>query len=128
MLFKILKTGGRMNRNELFERRKHRRVRVNIPVKCREVLSNEASHNNRPAMQSRCEDLSRGGMKIITEHSLESSSEKLIEAEFTLSGRMVRLIAHVVWCVFDEAIKKHRTGVEFVVIKSTDMEAIGQIA
>lgn len=117
-----------MKKNELFERRRHRRVKVNIPVKYREMLSDEVSPAGRHEMASECVNLSRGGMQLATSAALQESDEKLLETEFVLSGRDVRLVAHIVWNKFDPETKKYRAGVEFIVVKNADREAIGTIA
>jgi c-di-GMP-binding flagellar brake protein YcgR len=117
-----------MKRNELFERRKHKRVRVKIPVACRELLSDDIAGSVRPMSRSECVDISRGGMQIVKEKPWESPGEKLLETEFVLSGRAIRLIAHIVWNRFDAAAQKYRSGIEFIVIKNGDLESIGSIA
>jgi c-di-GMP-binding flagellar brake protein YcgR len=117
-----------MKKNELFERRRHRRVKVNIPVKYKEILSDEISSGGRRELESECMDLSRGGMQLVTNDAFHDSDEKLLETEFVLSGTDIRLVAHIVWNKYDVELKKHRTGVEFIVVKNTDLEAIGTIA
>jgi c-di-GMP-binding flagellar brake protein YcgR len=117
-----------MKKNELFERRRHRRVKVNIPVKCREILSDEVSPGGSHELVSECINLSRGGMQLVTNNAFHNCDEKLVETEFVLSGKDVRLVAHIIWNKLDAETQNYRAGVEFIVIKSGDMEAIGTIA
>jgi c-di-GMP-binding flagellar brake protein YcgR len=117
-----------MSEEDFLDRRKYRRVNVNIPVKYRVISSDDISSVERLSRNSKCVNISRGGMQIVTEEEWEANDEKLIEAEFIMSGRKIRLIAHVVWAGYDSAVKKYRAGMEFIVIKSGDLEVIGQIA
>jgi len=117
-----------MSDNDFLERRQYRRVNVRIPVRYREINSDEIIVSKKILQNSECLNISRGGMQLITGDGWEKQDDKLIEAEFIMSGRNIRLIAHIAWSVFDSQIKKFRTGVEFIAIKSGDLEVIGQIA
>jgi c-di-GMP-binding flagellar brake protein YcgR len=72
-------------------------------------------------------DISKGGMQIITDKAWLETGDRLIELECTLMNRDISVIAHVVWFVYDKKIQKYRSGVEFIVIKSGDIEAIGNL-
>ena len=117
-----------MSDNDFLERRRYRRVNVSIPVKYREVNSDEIIESTKILHDTECVNISRGGMQILTQDEWKKEEDKLIEAMFVMSGRNIRLIAHAAWSCYDASIKKFRTGVEFIAIKSGDLEVIGQIA
>ncbi len=117
-----------MSDEDFIERRQYRRVKVNIPVRYREIVSDDYTRSGRLPNSSSCVDISRGGMQLLTDSPCCNSGGKLLETEFVMSGRKIRIIACVAWSKFDGNIKKFRSGVEFIVIKSGDLEVIGQIA
>jgi c-di-GMP-binding flagellar brake protein YcgR len=113
--------------NIYIERRKYKRINVSIPVKYREVTSDSVAAHGELIHDLRCVNISRSGMQIISDEKWSGKDECLIEAEFIMSGRVIRLIARVVWKIFDNSIGMHKSGIEFIVIKSGDLEVIGQI-
>ena len=117
-----------MSDKDFIERRQHRRVNVSIPVRYREVNSGGTVLSKKILQQSECVNISRGGMQLITQGGWEKHDDILIEAEFMLSGRNIRLIAHITWAKPDPGSEKFRTGFEFIAIKNGDLEVIGQIA
>ena len=117
-----------MSDNDFSERRRYRRVNVSIPVRYREIGSDEIIESSRIFTASECSNLSRGGMQLVTDDCCEKTEDRLFEAEFVLSGKKVKLIARVAWLGFDSLIKKCRMGLEFIAVKSGDLEVIGQIA
>ncbi len=109
------------------ERRRCRRVNVKIPIHYREINSNEIIRSVRTMRASECVNISRSGMQFIAGEGWRKQADRLIEAEFIMSGRRIRLIAHIAWSGFDSRLKKFRSGAEFIAIKSGDLEVIGQI-
>lgn len=116
-----------MSRNELFERRKYRRVAVDVPAKYREVITDDFIGDNRALVESQTVNVSKGGMQLITDRAWAESGDRLIELEFTIMNREIRIIAHVVWFYHDSKTNKYISGAEFVVIKSGDVEVIGNL-
>lgn len=114
--------------SEYIERRKYERINVNIPIKYREIISDDIITREILLCNSRCINISRGGMRILTAEKWSGNEDRLVEAEFVMSGRVIRLIARVVWESFDSSTGMNRSGIEFIVIKSGDLEVIGQIA
>jgi c-di-GMP-binding flagellar brake protein YcgR len=113
--------------SEYIERRMYGRVNVNIPVKYREIISDRITAPEMLNQDSRCVNISRGGMQLITGRKWVGTDESLVETEFIMSGRAIRIIGRVVWHVSDPS-GMCRSGLEFIVIKSGDLEVIGQIA
>lgn len=113
-----------MARNELFERRKYRRLKVEVPVKHREVLSDDFISENRSLSASSAINISKGGMQIITDAAWTETGDRLIETEFNVNGRDIKVVSHIVWVALDSAIKKYRSGLEFIMVKSGDLEII----
>ena len=116
-----------MVRNELFERRKHRRVKVEVPSRYRDVLADDFINEKRGLEDSYAINVSKGGMQLVTDRAWAETGDRLIELEFSVMNHDVRIIAHVVWFCRDEKAGKYRSGVEFVVIKSGDVEVIGNL-
>jgi c-di-GMP-binding flagellar brake protein YcgR len=119
--------GGTMIKNELFERRKHRRVKIEVPSKYREVLADDFINEKRPLEESHAINISKGGMQLVTDRAWAETGDRLIELEFSVMNRDIRIIAHVVWFARDDKADKYRSGLEFVVIKSGDVEVIGNL-
>lgn len=117
-----------MSFKDPIERRRYKRVNVSIPVRCREIATEEITRSGKMLRVTECVNISRGGMQLLTDEGWSQADDRLIEAEFVMSGRKMRLIAHIAWTHFDAQLKKTRTGVEFIAIKSGDLEVIGQIA
>jgi c-di-GMP-binding flagellar brake protein YcgR len=116
-----------MSKNELFERRKHKRVKLESLTKHREVLTDDFINDNRRQAQSRAADISMGGMQIITDTAWAETGDRLVEIEMDLMQKAVKVVAHVVWFMYDSRIKKYRSGVEFIVIKNQDLEVIADL-
>jgi c-di-GMP-binding flagellar brake protein YcgR len=116
-----------MVRNELFERRKHRRVKIEVPARYREVLADDFINEKRVLEESYAANISKGGMQLITRSAWAETGDRLIEIEFSVMNREIRIIAHVVWFAYDNKTAKYRSGIEFVVIKSGDVEVIGNL-
>jgi c-di-GMP-binding flagellar brake protein YcgR len=116
-----------MKRNELFERRKHRRVKIEARARYRQVLADDFINDKRALEESFAVNISKGGMQLITGSAWAETGDRLIELEFSVMNREISIIAQVVWCVYDNATGKYRSGVEFVVIKSGDVEVIGNL-
>lgn len=116
-----------MKRNELFERRKHRRVKIEAPAKHREVISDDFINEGRSFSPCVSVDMSKGGMQILTDEAWLDTGDRLVEIEFSMMGRAIKAIAHVVWFAYDDKLKKYRSGAEFIIIKSGDLELIGNL-
>ena len=123
-----MKYGGNMARNELFERRKYRRIKVDMELKFHEIITDSFFNEKGGPGCSRIIDISRGGMQILTENAWNEGGDKLIEAEFNIAGKPIRLIAHVVWSMYDDKLKMYRSGAEFIVVKSGDLDVIAEMA
>jgi c-di-GMP-binding flagellar brake protein YcgR len=117
-----------MSDDYYIERRQYKRVNVSIPVRYREITSEEIIESGKKQHASECVNISRGGMQLVMDSGREKEDDKLLEAGFVISGRNIKLIAHISWTCFDSNINKFRTGLEFIAIKSGDLEVIGQIA
>lgn len=117
-----------MSDNNKVDQRKYRRVNVNIPVKYREIDVDEIIVSGKSLKASECVNISRCGMQLLTDAKWDREEDQLVEAEFVMSGKVIRIIADIAWTGFDSQINKFRTGVEFIAIKSGDLEVIGQIA
>jgi c-di-GMP-binding flagellar brake protein YcgR len=116
-----------MMRNELFERRNHRRMKVEVPAKFREVQADDFINEKCDMADSSAVNLSKGGMQLVTDRAWAETGDRLVEIEFNVMNRDIRIIAHVVWFARENTTGKYRSGVEFVVVKSGDAEVIGNL-
>jgi c-di-GMP-binding flagellar brake protein YcgR len=100
-----------------FERRKHPRFSVDLPVEYRKI----ANPKSRPAHTG---DLSEGGLLLYISEPFEIGQELTLKLFFTSGGKLNFVNAHaqVVWKdIRNENEGSYRIGVKFVGISSEDL-------
>jgi hypothetical protein len=100
-----------------FERRKHPRFSVDLPVEYRKI-ANPKSH------PSHTGDLSEGGLLLYISEPFEIGQELTLKLFFNSGGKLISVNAHaqVVWKdIRIENKGSYRIGVKFVGISSEDL-------
>jgi len=118
------------NENGFFERRNQKRKKKSLDVSCRVINVYENAPVKKDAGKTRtgeCFDISGGGMQVL--YGEEIRPLQLIKLEFEIGdgGRKVQTIGEVKWTEYDRAMKLYRTGIEFLVMKASDIELIKKL-
>jgi len=94
------------------EKRKHRRVRISFPVRCETLQS-------RKPFYTVFKDISKGGLKIITEEFIGVNN--LIKFEINLIDTLIRGKGRIAWCNSQPYSERYWAGIEF-----TDIDALAE--
>ncbi|HPI04367.1 MAG: PilZ domain protein [Candidatus Aerophobetes bacterium ADurb.Bin490] len=110
-----------MDRSVFIEKRRHKRADRVVPVKLKQLHSYFASDNEK-FVNSRMVNISMGGMMVVFEKPVSLDRESVLEAEFILEGKELKVAGIPVWDSKDSGTGSHKMGFEFMIIKDDVME------
>ncbi len=113
-----------------FDKRKHPRLKVQVPVEFKVVNQSEVTQllEQRKLIKSGdSKDLSAAGLFLVSEHALAKGDIVRLDVHLPNEPRPVRAFSEVVWCS-DEGLSagKHGSGIFFMALKDEDRERMGR--
>ena len=110
-----------------FEKRRHPRVDVTVPVKFKVI--NRASERERILAEARGQgdttNVSSGGVALRTTEGLKKNDLIKLEIELPGRGTVIRAFAEAVWIVPDKDGKTVEAGLQFLAVKNDDEDLLG---
>ena len=112
------------------EKRKFKRVDKRIIVTYKVVsMPSEVEKIRNAATRNEAEsaNISVGGIQLIDDTALTPDQIVRLEIKLENNPNLIVTFAEIKWSAKDDNIKRFRTGIEFLVLKEEDKEAIEQI-
>ena len=110
-----------------FDKRRHPRVQVELPVKYKLINQSEEAlqlqQHRRSHRQGASRDVSVEGLCLMTEQTLEKGDILKIEVQLPEEPHPVRAFSEVVWTAESESGEpKHVSGIYFMALRDEDAE------
>jgi c-di-GMP-binding flagellar brake protein YcgR len=112
------------------EKRKFKRVDKRITVTYKVVsMPSEVEKIRDAATKNETEsaNISVGGIQLIDDMALTPDQIVRLEIKLENNPNLIVTFAEIKWSAKDDNIKRFRTGIEFLVLKEEDKEAIEEI-
>jgi c-di-GMP-binding flagellar brake protein YcgR len=111
------------------EKRKHRRINKKLLVTYK-IMAGDEYEKQPPELERKrsvnSEDISISGLQLICDEELKI--DRILRLDIKLAGdEPLATFAEVRWCRRDEAMKKFRIGLEFLVIKEDHINIIKKL-
>ncbi|NTV51688.1 MAG: PilZ domain-containing protein [Candidatus Firestonebacteria bacterium] len=110
-----------------FDKRKHPRIKVNIPVKYKVINQTEEAmallEHKRSPMDASSVDVSAEGLCLLTPHELSRGDILKIEVNLPSESQALRAFSEVVWTTPQEQ-GSHAAGIFFMALREEDADKI----
>jgi|ERR1035437_3524603 c-di-GMP-binding flagellar brake protein YcgR len=112
------------------DRRKHKRAQAKLTVTYR-VMSDDEFEKPVPETERRrkveTEDISTTGLQLICDEEIGKDKIVRLDVDMDNTGGTLATFAEVKWARRDDALKKYRVGLQFLVVKEDHIAAIRKI-
>ena len=120
-----------MPKGEMYmDRRKHKRAQAKLTVTYR-VMSDDEFETPVPETERRrkveTEDISTSGLQLICDEEIGKDKIVRLDVDMDNTGGTLATFAEVKWVRRDDALKKYRVGLQFLVVKEDHIAAIRKI-
>jgi Tfp pilus assembly protein PilZ len=109
-----------------FDKRKHPRLKVQVPVEFKVVNQSEVTHlldQKKLIKSGDSKDVSAEGLFLVSEHPLVKGDIVRLDVHLPGEPRAVRAFSEVVWCSdADLPDGRHGSGISFMALKDEDQE------
>jgi c-di-GMP-binding flagellar brake protein YcgR len=110
-----------------FDKRKHPRIKLNVPVKYKVINQTEEAmallEQKRGPLAGKSMDVSAEGLCLLTEHELTPGDILKIEVNLPSEGQALRAFSEVVWSAQQEP-GTHTAGIFFMALREEDADKI----
>jgi Tfp pilus assembly protein PilZ len=110
-----------------FDKRKHPRIKVSIPVKYKVITQTEEAmallEQKRGPLAGSSVDVSAEGLCLVTPHELSKGDILKIEVNLPGEGQALRAFSEVVWTNPQDP-SAHSAGIFFMALREEDAEKI----
>ncbi len=110
---------GKMNMGDGADKRRHKRVEVEVPVKYK-VINRKVVKELVDAKQlfddGKSINISMSGISLTTRLALNKGDYLKMEMSLPRSQRLTRALAEVMWVTQDPGAEGHRAGIRFLII------------
>ncbi len=115
-----------------FEKRKHPRIRITLPVEFKVINENDAAYQTLEIefhqQEGNSKNISSEGLFLVSDRYLEKGDILKIEMTLPDDEKQVRAFAEIVW-VSDHGLAegKHGAGLFFMALRDEDADRIGRL-